>query len=360
MLSKRVRRMLEDRVEYPLTKPARGIKVDEIIKLSSNESPLGPSPKVVEAIKRESGRVGNYPDPKSKELKRVIGEYLDVDASQVAVGNGSDELVDLVCKAFMDLGDEVLIPIPTFSQYEIACRVNGGEPRFVELPDFEWRAEPLVRALSEVRLAFISRPNNPTGNAISEKGLGELLDTGRLVVVDEAYAEFAGYSVVGMSKKYDNLLVLRTFSKAFGLAGLRIGYAVGSEELIGALDRVRAPFNVSVLAQVAGVAALSDKRFLRRVRNVVKDGRKYITEELKKLGLQVLPSDTNFVMANVTPLDTDAPTLCDYLARQGILIRDLSGFRGAGPDWVRISVGTPRQNKLLVMALKEFGGGPKK
>lgn len=357
MLSERVRKMLEERVEYPFAKPARGAKVGEIIKLCSNESPLGPSPKVVEAIKRESERVGNYPDSKAEGLKQAISKYLNVDACQIVVGNGSDELMDLVYKAFMDPGDEVLVPIPTFSLYEIACRVNGGRPRFVELPNFEWCAKDLARALSEVRLTLISRPNNPTGNSISEEGLKELLDTGRLVVVDEAYAEFAGYSVASMLKKYDNLLVLRTFSKAFGLAGLRIGYAVGDEKLIEALDMVRAPFNVNVLAQAAGIAALSDERFLQRVRNVVKDGREYLTDELKKLRLRVLPSDTNFVMANVTSLDTDAPTLCDYLARQGILIRDLSGFRGAGSNWVRISVGTPRQNKLLVTALKEFGGG---
>lgn len=357
MLSRRVRELLEEQVEYPFSRSVREVKVGEIIKLSSNESPLGPSPKAVEAIKRESERVNLYPDPKAEKLKEAISGYLGVGEECIGIGNGSDELVDLICKAFMDPGDEVLIPLPTFSEYELACRINGGRPRFIELSDFKWDGKVLAKALRGARLAFIGRPNNPTGNGISEEGLEELLATGKLVVVDEAYAEFADYSTVDKIEKCDNLLVLRTFSKVFGLAGLRVGYILGRSELIQALDRVRAPFSVNSLALAAAVAALDDGEFLREVKNVVKNGREYLQRELPKLGLRVLPSDANFIMGNVGGLGTDAPTLCDFLAQQGILIRDLSGFRGAGSSWVRISVGTPEQNKRLVSMIKMYRGG---
>lgn len=356
MLSRRVRQLSEEQVEYPFARSVREVKAGEIIKLSSNENPLGPPPKAVEAIRRMSRQVNVYPDPKAEKLRIAIGRYLDIDRECITVGNGSDELVDLVCKAFMDPDDEVLIPLPTFSEYELACRINGGRPRFVELSDFKWDAGVLARELRRARLAFIGRPNNPTGNSISEDGLEKLLATRKLVVVDEAYIEFADYSTVDKIEEYDNLLILRTFSKAFGLAGLRIGYGLGPQELIRALDRVRPPFSVSTLAQEAAVAALDDKPFLRRVKNVVKDGRRYLQRELPKLGLRVIPSDANFVMANVSGLGTDAPTFCDFLARRGILIRDLSRFRGAGRDWVRISVGTPKQNKRLMSMIRMYKG----
>ncbi|MDI6819915.1 MAG: histidinol-phosphate transaminase [Candidatus Hodarchaeaceae archaeon] len=359
MLSRRVEELSRSGMVYPLADSARECDIESkaVVKLSSNESPLGPSPSVLRAIRREAKYIGLYPDPRAGELKRAIADYLDIDVECIAIGNGSDELVDLICKAFMDPNDRALIPLPTFSMYEIACRVNGGSPKFVELPNFRWRAAELSDAMSDARLAFIGRPNNPTGNSISLIGLRKLIACGKLIVVDEAYAEFAGYSVVKEATRRENLLVLRTFSKAFGLAGVRIGYAIGSPELVDALERIRAPFNVNRIAQSAAVAALRDGRYLQKVVGVVRAGRDYLRRELSKAGMLVLPSDANFLMADVRPLDTDAPRLCEFLARRGILIRDLSRFRGAGPSYVRISVGTPRQNERLVVAVRKFKGG---
>ena len=359
LLSKRMARLLKSRVTYPLGKPARecGVGLAEVINLGSNESPLGASPRALGAIRAEAGKLNRYPDSGAIELKQAIADYVGVRRDCVVLGNGSDELVDLVCKAFMDPNDRVLIPLPTFAIYEIACRVNGGVPLFVKLPNFEWRVAELSRALTKVRLAFIARPNNPTGNSLDATDLRKLLAAGKLIVVDEAYAEFAGYSITKWTARFDNLLVLRTFSKAFGLAGLRVGYAVGNPKLIEALERVRAPFNVNRLAQVAAMAALRDKAYLQKVVSTIRRGRAYLGRELSKLGLRVLPSDANFLMADVTPLGTDAPKLCEFLASRGILIRDLSNFRGAGPRWIRITVGTPRENKALIAAIKELKGG---
>jgi len=355
-LSKRVSEMLKSRIKYPLAR-RYGAELAGAINLASNESPLGPSPRAIKAIKSEASRVGMYPNPQGEELKRAIASYIGVDFGCVALGNGSDELVDLACKAFMDPGEKVLIPLPAFSIYELTCRINGGLPEFFELPDLEWRAADLIRAMEDVRLAFIGRPNNPTGNGIDIKGLRELLEVGKLVVVDEAYVEFAGYSVAKDAARRENLLVLRTFSKAFGLAGLRVGYAIGNPELIEALEQVRAPFSVNSLAQAAAIAALRDGRYLRKVIAVVRRGRIYLRRELSRLGMRVLPSDANFLMVDVTPLGTDAPALCEFLAKKGILIRDLSNFRGAGPSWVRISVGKPEQNERLVAAIRQFKRG---
>lgn len=356
MISKRVSGMLRSRVSYPLAR-RYDVKAAGAINLASNESPYGPSPRVPPAIRREATRVGSYPDPRAVELKRAICNYVGVGAKCVTVGNGSDELVDLACKAFLDPGEQALIPLPTFAMYELACRINGGEPKFYELPNFEWRAAKLKRVLRGTKLAFVGRPNNPTGNGISLEGLRELLASGKLVIIDEAYAEFAGYSVVRLALKQKNLLVFRTFSKAFGLAGLRVGYAVGNPKLIEALESIRAPFNVNRMAQAAAVAALLDRRYLRRVVAAIRRGRAYIRRELVKLGFKVLPSDANFLMVDASPLGLGAPELCDFLAKRKIFVRDLSNFRGAGSSYIRITVGTPRQNERLVGALKKLKGG---
>ncbi|MBU2652619.1 MAG: histidinol-phosphate transaminase, partial [Bacteroidetes bacterium] len=298
MISKRVSKMLRSRVSYPLAREY-DVRVAGAINLASNESPYGPSPRVLRALRREVARVGSYPDPRATELKRAIGNYIGVEARCVAIGNGSDELMDLACKAFLNPGERVLIPLPTFAMYELACRVNGGVPKFFELLNFEWRAAELKRALNGTKLAFIGRPNNPTGNGISLEGLRRLLANGKLLIIDEAYAEFAEYSVTRLAPKQKNLLVLRTFSKAFGLAGLRVGYAVGNPKLIEALEGIRAPFNVNCMAQAAAVAALRDKRYLCKVVAMIKQGRAYIRRELTKLGFKVLPSDANFLMVDV-------------------------------------------------------------
>ncbi len=358
MISKRVKEMLSSQISYPFARKY-AIEAGNAINLASNESPYGPSPRVLRALEKSSTRIGSYPDPRASKLKLAISRYIGVERECVAVGNGSDEIFDLICKAFVDPGDEALIPLPTFSMYEIACRTNGGRPKFVELPNFEWRTAKLAREMGAVKLAFIGRPNNPTGNSMSIQGLNELLKTGKLIVVDEAYVEFAGYSISKQAPKKENLLVLRTFSKAFGLAGLRVGYAVGNSKLIEVLEKIRAPFSVNTIAQASAIEALRDRQYLRKVVTGVQKERAYLCRELSNLGMRVLPSDANFLMVDVSPLRTDASRICEFLAKLNILIRDLSNFRGVGTKWVRITVGTRLQNDRLMQTLKKFKGGRK-
>lgn len=356
MISKRVWEMLKSRVSYPLAREY-DIRAPGVINLASNESPYGPSPRVMKALSREVKRVGLYPDPRATELKRAISDYVGVKAECVTLGNGSDEIMDLCCKAFLDPGDKVLVPLPTFAMYELACRANGGVPKFLGLPDFQWPAGELKRALAEAKLTFLGRPNNPTGNGISMEGLREILKTGKLIVLDEAYVEFAGYSIAKIAPKFKNLLTLRTFSKAFGLAGLRVGYAIGNPKLVGVLESIRAPFNVNRMAQVAAVTALGDLAYLRKVVGAIRKDRAYVSRGLSRIGLRVLPSDANFLMADATPLGMDGTKLYDRLARYGVLVRELSNFKGAGPRWVRITIGKPEQNERLLTAVKKIKGG---
>lgn len=326
------------------------------MKLCSNESPFGPSPKAVKAVKREADKVGEYPESSSRELKEAIGEHRGINPSRICIGNGSDEIMDLLCKAVMDPGDKALIPMPTFSQYELACRVNSVEPKFVELEDFKWDPDFLVDEMNDVEAAFIGRPNNPTGNSISDEGLKKLLETGKAIIVDEAYGQFSDYSVMDWIDDYDNLIVLRTFSKIYGLAGLRIGYGIASEEVILALRRVQPPFSVNRLAQKAALAALDDRKFVEGVRKKILEERERLREELEGLGFEVLPSDANFLMVSPRPLGSTAPDLYKHLSEKGILIRNLSGFRGIENKWARITVGTAQQNNSLIEALKKYEG----
>lgn len=350
--------MLRSKAAYPLAQEY-DVRAPGVVNLASNESPYGPSPRVLQALRREMGRVGLYPDPRATKLKMVLAKYLGVKPECLSIGNGSDELMDLSCKAFLDPGDTALIPLPTFAMYELACRSNGGAPEFFTLPDFEWPVEKLKRSLAGAKLAFLCRPNNPTGNGISLEGLRELLAVGKLIIVDEAYVEFGGRSVAKLAPKFDNLLVLKTFSKAFGLAGLRVGYAVGNPDLIKVLESIRAPFNVNRIAQVAAVVALGDMVYLRKVVGAIRKERAYMQRELSKLGLRVLPSDANFLMADATPLGMDGVKLCNLLAREGVLVRDLKNFKGAGPRWIRITIGKPEQNEKLLAAVKKIKGGKK-
>ncbi|MEM2289989.1 MAG: histidinol-phosphate transaminase [Candidatus Hadarchaeales archaeon] len=321
-----------------------------MVNLASNESPYPPSPKVLSALRGALRDVNLYPEPRPKELLKKIAGYVGMEVNNIIIGNGSDELIELVCRIFLNRKEKVLIPIPTFAFYEIAARLAGASPQFLQLTNFKWKTEEVEKAAKKAKMVFLGRPNNPTGNSLPEQGVIRLLEMGKIVVVDEAYAEFAGYSVCKLVREWDHLVVLRTFSKAFGLAGLRIGYAVAPPEIVELLWKVRAPFSVNSLALVAASAALDDLNYMKRVVERVRGERKRLAEELSLLGLRVLNSDANFLMVGVPK----AEELCSKLEKRGILIRNLLPFRGVGEGWVRITVGTPSQNDRLLSALQEI------
>jgi histidinol-phosphate aminotransferase len=261
-----------------------------------------------------------------------------------------DGLLDGLCRLMIETGDEVIVPTPTFAYYELPARACGGKPIFVRRDqDFSLDPEKVLGAeSSRTKIIFLCSPNNPSGNLIPEARLRTIVENTRsLVFVDEAYVEFADRNLAGLVWEYDNLVVGRTFSKVFGLAGLRLGYGIMPEWLVKEYTRAATPFSVSLLALKAGIAALSDAEHLRKSIEITKEGRKYLRE---KIPFKVYPSQANFVLVDVAPLK--AKTVTENLMRKGIIVRSCDSFREAGDTFIRVTVGTSEQNEKVVKAFE--------
>jgi len=270
----------------------------------------------------------------------------------VVSGNGMDGILDTMMRLFMTPGAESVIPIPTFSYYEIATLANGGKPVFVKRDsDFEIsHSDILAKINSNTKMIFLCSPNNPSGNVISEEDVRNILDKTRAIVfIDEAYVEFAQVNLSGLVKEHDNLIVGRTFSKAFGLAGMRLGYAIVPEWIARDYMKVMTPFSVDVLSLAGGIAALSDRVYFKKSIETVKKGREQLTRGLEHL-CRVYQSEANFIMIDVAP--RSAAHVCESLLKMGIIVRDCTSFRGAGDSLIRISIGTQVQNKKVIAALE--------
>ncbi len=325
----------------------------ELIKLDANENPYGPSPRVAEALARFPFYHW-YTDPDQKELRAAASKYAGVPAANIVLGNGSDELIDLLCRMYLQPGDEVVDCTPTFGMYLFSAELCGGKR--IEVPRTEdWHVDAdAVRAsiTPRTRIIFVATPNNPSGTWESDGLVEELLGLGPLVVLDEAYVEFAGHqSRVAMAQRHDNLVVLRTFSKWAGLAGLRVGYGSFPLSIAQELMKIKPPFNVNRAAEVAVLATLDDlPQVLRTVDQIVEE-RSRMGKLLEGIhGLRVWPSDGNFLLVQV--LAGRASDLKDYLITRGITVRAYSHPRLA--DALRISVGTPAQTDAVVSAIDEW------
>lgn len=352
-----VRPSVMELAEY---KPGKLLK--GAIKLSSNENPLGSCPLAMHMVREalDSGELNLsiYPWERNEQaLRAAIAEYLAVDAAQIVIGAGIDGVLDTLVKIFLGYGDDAIIPIPTFSLYESLVRIASATPRFVPrnpARDFAIPREVIEDACNErTRMIFLASPNNPTGNCATEEKVRAIAESvpKAMVVLDEAYVEFADRSLVQLVQEYENVLILRTFSKAFGLAGLRVGYAVVPEWVVGAYKKVSLPFTVNNVALIAAHAALQDREHVRRSIELVKAGRAYLIAQLGAR-FTVHPSQANFVLLNVAP--RTSASVCAALEQQRITVRDCSSFRGAGESLIRISVGTPEQNERVVEALRRL------
>ena len=326
-----------------------GLPVERIVKLDQNENPYGCSLRVQEALAAHD-RYHLYPDPEHHAVRARLAEYTDMPAERILVGNGADELIDLLYLLTIDPGDEVVVAPPTFGVYKARAELFGA--RVVEAPrraDFGLDMEALERAVStRTKLITLVSPNNPTGNAASPEQLVRLLRLGPLVVLDEAYAEFAQRSLVPLAREFDNLVILRTFSKWAAIAGLRAGYGIFPGELMPYLWKIKPPFNVNAAALAAVEATFDDLEWLRSTIVRIKAERGRMYRQLRKLNLlQPYPSQGNFLLCRV--LRGDAPGLQARLADLGIIVRHY----GDGPlaDCLRISVGRPEDTDVLVKAL---------
>ncbi len=329
-----------------------GLAPEKIIKLGSNENPLGPSPLAVAAIKEKAGKVNIYPPSDAFELRKAISIYTGYPAGNIVVsGNGMDGILDTVMRIFMSHGDEAIIPIPTFSYYEIATLANGGKPVFVTRgKDFGINAGDILdKVNNNTKLVFICSPNNPSGNILNEEEARKILESvNAIVFIDEAYADFSGKSLIGLVKEYENLIVGRTFSKAFGLAGMRMGYAVVPDWIGREYMKTMTPFSMGVLSLAAGIAALNDSEHLKKSIETVKKGRIQLGRGLGQL-CKVYPSEANFILIDVSP--RTAAEVSESLLKKGIIVRDCTSFRGAGNSLIRITVGTEEQNRKVIDAL---------
>ncbi|MFQ5975858.1 MAG: histidinol-phosphate transaminase [Candidatus Hydrothermarchaeales archaeon] len=334
------------------------LEEDRIIKLASNENPLGPSPKAIEEAKKSLEKISIYPDPLADELREVISDYIGLDKDMVIVGNGSDEIMELAFKTFLNPGEEVVIPIPTFSLYESLTKIYSGTPVLVPLvEDFQFDCDRILENINEkTKLVFICSPNNPTGSVISEKELRKLLNEDVVVVLDEAYVEFADRTYVDLTNEHENLIVLRTFSKVFGLAGMRAGYGVANKEIIDYLFRVKPPFNVNIIAQKAAVGALMDRKYLDDSKTTTKKGREFLFNELSNIKqIKVYPSKANFLLIRLLG-EKNSTEVTERLFKEGVITRDCRHFKGLNDVFIRVSVGTPGENRRFLECFREAVG----
>jgi histidinol-phosphate aminotransferase len=338
--------VLNQRTELPSSK---------VIKLDGNENPYGCSPKVYQALATYP-YYHNYPDPEQRELRKALEGYTGLGRQHIVCGMGSDELIDLILRLFLEPGDEVINCPPTFGMYPFSTDVCGG--RVVDVPrtkDFTIDIVGIKKALTNrTKAIFVASPNNPTGDTATEKEIRELVGTGKIVVVDEAYFEFSNVTMANLVPSYPNLIVLRTFSKWAGLAGLRIGYGFFPVEIAGYLMKIKQPYNANAAAQAAVLVSLADIEYLRaNVARIVKE-RERLFGKLKELDwIRPYPSQGNFILCSL--LEGKAKEIWQQLRKKGIFVRYFDTPRLK--DCLRISVGKPEDTDALVKALKEVKYG---
>lgn len=340
-----------------------GFKAEEILDFSSSVNPLGPSKKALDAAKKAFSQIAAYPDSNSNELRQVIaGHFGGITKGNVVVGNGSTELMYLFAEVFMKKGDKVVMPAPTFGEYESAVRKTGETPKFVKLgKNFAIEAEAFKREMAGAKLVFLCNPNNPTSMLIPQATLTDIIENAleqdSLVFLDEDFLEFVedekALTMIGKINKYPNLFILRSFTKIFGLTGLRVGYGIADEEIINVLSCAKIPWNVNCLAQAAAVAALKDEAHLRVTRELIKKEKEWLHIELGKfVSFKFSSPDANFFFINIRKSGLTAPELKNKMLQQGILIRDCTSFKGLDEYYIRVAVKTHGENERLIEALK--------
>ena len=340
----------------PIEEVEREYGIASSIKLASNENPLGPSPKALAAIRERLAQLNLYPDGDCFYLKRGLAQKLGVAPETLIFGNGSNEIIELAARTFLRPGDEAVMAEQAFVVYQLIVQAVGGQSKTVPLRDYTHDLAAIAEAVTpKTRLVFLANPNNPTGTIFRRGEWETFLDkvsNDTLLIVDEAYFEYVQDAEYPNSLNYHRdgraILTLRTFSKLYGLAGLRIGYGVGSPEIVAMMHRVRQPFNVSAPAQWAALAALDDVEHVRKSLEVNRQGLEYLQNEFKRLGLDCVPSQGNFILVRVGK----GQEVFNQLLAQGVIVRPMGGYRF--PEHVRVTVGTMAENQKFVEALQKI------
>jgi histidinol-phosphate aminotransferase len=340
----------------PIEEVEREYGISGSIKLASNENPLGPSPKAVQAIRERLEQLHLYPDGDCFYLKRGMAQKLGLAPETLIFGNGSNELIELAVRTFLRVGDEAVMSHQAFVVYRLVVQAVGGHSTVVPMREFTHDLEAMARAVTaKTRIVFLANPNNPTGTIYSREAWERFLEhisADVLVIVDEAYFEYVEDVNYPDSLAYHGngrtLLTLRTFSKLYGLAGLRIGYGVGSEEVVDLMQRVRQPFNVNAAAQWGALAALEDTGHVRRSLKVNRVGMEYLAKEIAALGLEQTRSQANFILVRVG----NGEGVFKRLLSRGIIVRPMAGYDL--PEYIRVTIGTTEENQKFIDAFKEI------
>lgn len=343
----------------PIEEVERELGIKDIIKLASNENPLGASPRARDAIRNALEDLHLYPDSNCFYLKQKLAEKYELSQDSFIIGNGSDELLRLITETFISPSDEVIYAEPSFVEYEFMTKIMGGSCKPVNLVEFKHDLAAMKAAITKAtKIIYICSPNNPTGSIVDRDELETFMDglgEDILVVFDEAYYEYVASPRYQSGMDYlaqgRNVIVLRTFSKIYGLAGLRIGYGITTPEIAAAVNRVREPFNVNLVAQKAAAAALEDTEHLEKSRTVNLEGKKYLCAELDKMGLKYVDTEANFIF-----MDTgrDCQEVFRKMLARGVIVRtgDIFGY----PTFLRVTIGTTEENQRFVNILREILG----
>lgn len=339
--------------------------VTKVHKLSSNETPIGPSPRAVAVYRNMAAELHRYPDGAADALRQALAKHHGLPAENIVCSNGSDEMISLICAAYCGPGDEVLYSRHGFLMYAIAAKARGATPVTAPEQDFTADVDALLKAVTpKTKIVFLANPNNPTGSYITASELRRLRDglpAGVLLVVDAAYAEYVSRNDYSNGAELvasrDDTVMMRTFSKIYGLAALRLGWTYAPANVIDVLNRVRGPFNVNAAAQAAGVAALEDVVWLDKARTHNDTELPRVSAALAKLGLQVLPSVGNFLLIRFPQGAEQAKAADEYLRGRGLILRAMGGYGLA--ESLRLTIGTAEENDLVIAALADFMAGKK-
>ena len=341
----------------PIEETKRQLGLKHVIKLASNENPLGASPRAVSAIKRSLSGINRYPDTQGYYLKKRLARYYGLAPDNFVLGNGSDELIDIIINIFVEADENIVTAQATFLEYEIIAQVCGRKVKKAPLRYFKYDLEAMLKLVDEkTKLIFIANPNNPTGTYVTKYEVANFLNAlpKRVIVVfDEAYDTFIDVDDYPDSLNYlrrkKNIIILKTFSKAYGLAGLRLGYAITHPEFVAYLERARQPFNVNSLAQVAGLAALDDKKFLKKTRKVVLEGKDFIYRQLSDMGLAYVDSVANFILIDV---GLNSQEVFKSMLKFGVIVREMSQY--GLKNFIRLTIGTAKENQRAMHVLRKL------
>ncbi|MBM3334136.1 histidinol-phosphate transaminase [Candidatus Sumerlaeota bacterium] len=342
----------------PIEDVQREYGLRNVIKLASNENPLGPSPKAVAAIRRSVRNTHLYPDGHAYYLRQALSRYHGVRPDQLMFGNGTDELIIWLALTYLSPRDSVIVSQYSFVRYQMAAQLVGARWKTIPLDGWQHNLRAMARAVGpSTRIIFLGNPDNPVGTIVGRKEFERFLKAAPrrvLIVLDQAYYEYVQakdyFSGIEYVAENPNLVALRTFSKAYGLAGLRIGYGVAHPQIVSDVNRVRPPFNVNRLAQEAAIAALGDNDFLRRTVEANEAGRRYLCGEFDRLGLEHVPSHTNFVLVRAGRPHANGDAIAQAMMRQGVIVRPMTSL--GLTDYVRITIGLPRENRRAISVLR--------